>query len=64
MTDEERDATIKALLYEKAGYERAGKADRVKEVDKSLRALGHQAVPQEKAAVSRRPAQRAAAKRA
>ena len=43
MTNEEHASTIRALLHEREGYERAGKTDRVKLVDAELARLGHEA---------------------
>lgn len=42
MTDQKQRAHIAALIREREGYERSGKADRVKAVDEQLRRLGHQ----------------------
>lgn len=62
MTNEEEKTQITALLYERAGYERAGRKDRVAAVDVELKRLGHEAVkPSERAA--KRPAQNKASKR-
>lgn len=45
MTDQKRQAHIAALIREREGYERSGKAERVKAVDAELRRLGHEAAP-------------------
>lgn len=41
MSKEQVKEQIEALLRERAGYERYGHDDRVKEVDAVLKALGH-----------------------
>jgi hypothetical protein len=57
VTKEEREATIRALLAERRGYELRGESERVAEVDAELRRLGHEAAkPQARA--ERRPAAR------
>lgn len=62
MTNEEEKSKIAALLEERAGYERAGRKDRVAAVDAELKHLGHVAEkPVERAA--KRPAQKQASKR-
>lgn len=53
MTDQKHKAHIKALLRERAGYERAGKTERVKAVDAELRRLGHNAAPPAERATKR-----------
>lgn len=45
MTSEQQKATIKALLYERAGYQKYGQFDRVAEVDAQLERIGHKAKP-------------------
>ena len=40
VTDEQRAAHIAALIRERDGYERYGRADRVAAVDEELRRLG------------------------
>lgn len=57
MTNEQRNAYIKALLEEKRGYEVRGLTDKVELVEKELRLVGHEAqTPQQRA--SRRPSPR------
>lgn len=53
MTKEEIQATIRALLEERRGYERRGDAERVSAVDAELRRLGAQAEPKAKRASKR-----------
>ena len=62
MTDEMREARIRALVEERAGYVVRGLDDRVAEVDAALRALGHGAAPKAKRA-EKRPAQAAVEQR-
>jgi hypothetical protein len=45
LTKEQTKDRIKALLYEREGYEKYGKDDQVKQVDEQLKLLGHQAKP-------------------
>lgn len=62
MTNEEEKTKIAALLEERAGYERAGRKDRVADVDAELKKIGYQAEkPVERAA--KRPAQKQASRR-
>lgn len=57
-TNEERAATIQALLKERWGYEVRGLKERVAEVNRILRRLGHEAEkPSERA--EKRPARTA-----
>lgn len=50
MTEEDRADMIRALLRERAGYETAGKQDRVAAVNAELSRLGHTAsAPQTRA---------------
>lgn len=53
MTEQLRQQKIKALLRERDGYEQAGDLERVKLVDESLRAHGHELQPQHKGAERR-----------
>ncbi len=43
MNDDQTKAQIQALLREREGYERAGKTERLAQVNAQLRDLGHQA---------------------
>lgn len=50
LTDEQRKAQIQALITEREGYVRFGRTDRVQDVDRQLKALGHEAkTPQKRA---------------
>lgn len=56
-TDEKTKAQIAALLEERRGYEMHGKADRLKQVDEALKALGHKATPPAKRGTKAAPRQ-------
>lgn len=56
LTDEQREARIKALLRERAGAEQRGRADTVREIDRQLAELGAQGAPPVKRATRRRRA--------
>lgn len=43
MTNEKRKERIAAIIREREGYERSGRADRVKACDAALAELGHKA---------------------
>lgn len=45
MSKQQEEAYIRALLRERAGYEKYGKHDRVREVNDELRRVGHNAAP-------------------
>jgi hypothetical protein len=53
LTDQQHEAYIKALIYERAGYERIGDAERAEAVTAELRRLGHEASPPVKRATKR-----------
>jgi hypothetical protein len=48
------DPEVAALLYERAGYVRAGKTDRVAAVDEQLRLRGYEATGRHRAPAGRR----------
>jgi hypothetical protein len=50
LTDEQKKETIRALIRERRHYEVHGPKERLEQVDKELRRLGHQAkTPQKRA---------------
>lgn len=53
MTDEQREAKIKALLKERRGYELRDEKDRVAQVDAELRRLGAEGAAPAKRATKR-----------